>query len=75
MEHVVQSLVSAGAFQGKDVQGLHDDTDDAVVSFLAGADGAGIGIGDVMEPLDILALERSSKYPQNFRGRGNSSLL
>ena len=36
------------AVQGKVVQRLHYDTDDAVVSFLAGADGAGIGIGDVL---------------------------
>ena len=48
MEHVVQPSVAARPLQGQDVQGLFDHADDRLVALVIVADGAGVGVGDVL---------------------------
>jgi hypothetical protein len=47
MEHVVLAAVSAGTFDGEDVQRLFDDADDRVIPPVIGAIEARVRFGDV----------------------------
>ena len=48
MEDVVEALVAVGALQGKDIQGLLQDADGALVPLGIGADRARVHFGDVL---------------------------
>lgn len=46
-EDVVDALVESGGFKGDDVAGLFNDHDHGLVAAGVGADGAGVGLGEV----------------------------
>ena len=47
-EDVVDARVGGGAFEGDEVFGLLDDEDGGAVTARVGADGAGVGLGEVV---------------------------
>jgi hypothetical protein len=48
MQYMIETFVLSGSLQRQDIQWLFDHTYNTMVSLIAGADGAGIGISDVL---------------------------
>ena len=48
VQDVVAAAEAAGALDGKDIQRLLDDADDAVIAAGVGADATGVGLGEVL---------------------------